>query len=415
MVGINHHTAPVEVRERLDLSNGQLESLLDGLLAIAGVDEVVALSTCNRVEVVVCHASSCDPTEDLAASLLGSGGLDADRYRASLFELSGREAIRHVFRVAASLDSMIVGEPQILGQMKEQFALSANADAAGPILHRVFEKSFTVAKRIRSETGIASRAVSVASAAVDLAGKIFESLRGRSVMLVGTGEIGEMTARHFSATGMGRLMVSNRTFEGAVELARNLGGTPVPFERFPMYLPLADLVIGSAGGGVLLDAETVEEALLERKGSPVFFIDLAVPRNFDAAINDIENAYLYDIDDLTAVVEENLGERRRDAIEGEAIVEEEVDGFWSWLEKLELAPTIVELRELAEDIRQQEVERSLRHMPTLGTAERENLELMSRAIVNKLLHTPTSVLKEESDEAALVSAVRRLFRLGKRR
>jgi glutamyl-tRNA reductase len=211
-------------------------------------------------------------------------------------------------------------------------------------------------------------------------------------------------------------MVANRSFGSAVELARSLDGTPVPFERIPMYLPLADLVVGSSAGGVMLEAESVSAAMDERRGVAMFFIDLAVPRNFDAAINNIDNVYLYDIDDLTEVAEENLTERRRDAVAGEILVEEAVEGFWGWLEKLEVVPTIVELRELAESIRRDEVERTLRRMTRLSGEEREGVESMSRAIVNKLLHQPTSVLKEErstSEESRLLSALQRLFRLGR--
>ncbi|RMD82781.1 MAG: glutamyl-tRNA reductase [Candidatus Dadabacteria bacterium] len=416
IVGVNHHTAPVEVRERLALGDsGTFEQFLRELVEIPGVHEAVALSTCNRVEVVTCCDGGPGLANELGMRLLRRGGIDPGEGRNYLFELRGREAVRHVFRVASSLDSLVVGEPQILGQMKAQFAKSAAAHAAGPILHRVFHKGFSVAKRVRTETGVASRAVSVASVAVDLASKIFESLDNRTVMLIGAGEIGEAAARSFMSAGAVSVMVANRTFETAVELARAFNGTPIPLDRMRMYLPLADLVVGSAGGGQLLDRNDVRALMKERKNRPVFFIDLAVPRNFDPGINDVDNAYLYDIDDLDAVVSENLGERKREAIRGEAIVEQEVDRFWRWMEQLDAVPTIVELRDLAERIRREEVERTLPRLNGLSEHDREAIEAMTKAILNKLLHHPTAVLKEDrssEEHVALLAALRELFRLG---
>ncbi|RMF21096.1 MAG: glutamyl-tRNA reductase, partial [Deltaproteobacteria bacterium] len=245
--------------------------------------------------------------------------------------------------------------------------------------------------------------------------KIFETLDNRSVLLIGAGEIGEAAARSFVGAGATSVMVANRTFETAVELARAFGGTPVPLERMRMYLPLADLVVGSAGGGQLLDRGDVRALMKERKNRPVFFIDLAVPRNFDPAINDVDNAYLYDIDDLESVVSENLGERQREAIRGEAIVEQEVDRFWRWMEQLEAVPTIVELRDLAERIRREEVERTLARLHGLSDGDRETIEHMTKSILNKFLHRPTAVLKDEhaaEDHVHLVAALRDLFGLG---
>jgi glutamyl-tRNA reductase len=416
LVGVTHRTAPVDVRERLAIANGRLEDLVRSLLALPHVREAVVLSTCNRVEVVACCSAGEEIGSPIKSHLLELGGLDASGHADYLFELRGREAVRHVFRVAASLDSMVVGEPQILGQLKEQFALCASIEAAGPVLHRVFNKGFSVAKRVRNETGVAGGVVSIASVAVDLARKIFETLEGRSVMLVGIGEIGEAAARAFASAGASRVMVANRTFETAVELARSLDGTPVPFERMTNYLPLADLVVGCAGGGEVISRDTVKRVMRERLNRPVFFIDLAVPRNFDAQINSLDSAYLYDIDDLTTVVEENMGERKRDAVYGEAIVEEEVDRFWRWYEKLDVVPTIVDLRERAERFRRDEVARTLAKISALTPDDRDRIDQMTRAIVNKLLHSPTSALKQErsvDEEIALLEAARELFGLEK--
>jgi len=413
VIGLSHHTAPVEVRERAAAACADGAAALRGVAAIAGVQETVLVSTCNRFEVVACCSGNSAAIDAIAGFVAGAAGLSGPSDL--VFKLHGRDAVRHVFRVASSLDSMIVGEPQILGQLKQQFDESAAGDAAGPVLFRVFHKSFSVAKRVRTETAVASRSVSVAATAVDLATSIFESLKGRVVMLLGAGETGEIAARHFLAAGVGQIIVVNRTFESAVELARELSATPVPLDRFRSYLPLADLVVGSAAGGLLLSTQDVHAALRERRGNPMFFIDLAVPRNFDAGIPSIDGAYLYDIDDIAAVVEDNIDERRREAVRAEAIVEAEVDQFWQWFEGLDVVPTIVELREYADSIRRGEVEKALSRMPSVSEDDRERIHQMSRAIVNKLLHHPTQALRGEGsaqDESRLLSAVRRLFRLG---
>jgi glutamyl-tRNA reductase len=414
VVGVSHHTAPVEVRERLARACENGAAFLRGLTDLRGVQEAVLLSTCNRVEVAACCSPEPGGIDAIAGTLAAAGGIDGGQIGGLVFTLRGRDAVRHLFRVASSLDSMVVGEPQILGQLKTQFDLASAADAAGPVLFRVFHKSFSVAKRVRTETGVASKSVSVAATAVDLATSIFESLEGRTVMLLGAGETGEIAARHLQAAGVGQVIVVNRTFENAVDLARELSATPVPLERYHSYLPLADLVVGSAGGGQILGAEDVRPALAQRRGNPMFFIDLAVPRNFHASIQELDGAYLYDIDDLAAVVEDNLGERRREAVKGEAIVEAEVDQFWQWFESLDVVPTIVELREYADSIRRSEVERALAKM-SIGDEDRERIHQMTRAIVNKLLHHPTQVLRGEGstvEESRLLAAVRRLFRLG---
>ncbi|MFN2376998.1 MAG: glutamyl-tRNA reductase [Candidatus Binatia bacterium] len=414
VVGVSHHTAPVEVRERLAAASADTASFLREVTGRSGVQEAALVSTCNRVEVVACCSDQAGAAE-LACVFAETGGFAADDAAGFVFTLQGRDAVRHLFRVASSLDSMVVGEPQILGQLKQQFDRSAACDAAGPVLFRVFHKGFSVAKRVRTETGVASRSVSVAATAVDLASSIFETLDGRTVMLLGAGETGEIAARRFLAAGVGQVIVVNRTFETAVDLARDLGATPVPLDRFRSYLPLADLVVGSAAGGQLVTAEDVGAALRERRGNPMFFIDLAVPRNFDAAIQDLDGAYLYDIDDLAAVVEDNLDERKREAVRGEAIVEAEVEQFWQWFERLDVVPTIVELREYADSIRRGEVDKALARMTALSDDDRERIHQMTRAIVNKLLHHPTQVLKGEGstvEESRLLSAVRRLFGLG---
>jgi len=316
--------------------------------------------------------------------------------------------------VASSLDSMVVGEPQILGQLKEFYARAASVGATGTILHRCFHKAFSVAKRVRTETGIAGRAVSVSSAAVELALKIFDRLDGKTAMLIGAGKMGALAARHLVAHGVTETIITNRTFDHAVELAREFGGTPVPFEHFGKYLHLADIVIGAtAATAFVLTRPVVHDVLRERKGRPVFCIDLSVPRNFDPSINELDNAYLYDVDDLAGVTEENRGERAEEAEKAEAIVTGEVDAFWLWLGHLEVVPTIVALREKAETIRRGELDKTLRALKELSPQERAALDALTTAIVNKLLHAPITRLKQRDHrtETFYVDAMRRLFDL----
>jgi len=415
LVGLNHRTAPVEVRERVAFANSHLEPSLHRLMAVEGVAEGAILSTCNRVEVVACGSDPAAVGAALPRFLAREHGVLEPALATHLYTHADREAVRHLFRVAASLDSMVVGEPQILGQMKEQYAAAAAAGASGQILHRCFHKSFSVAKRIRRETGIAERAVSIGSAAVELARGIFDRLDDKSALLLGAGTMGELTARQLLAQGVGSVMVANRTFDRAIEVARTLGGTPVPWERLARYLPLADLVIAAASGeGFLLGRPVLEDAMRERRHRPIFLIDLAVPRALDPEVNHLDNVYLYDIDDLEGVVAGNRGARAREAAKAETIVDAEVDAFWRWFTGLDVVPTIVALREQMETIRRQELERGLAALGPVDERQREAIERLTQAIVNKVLHAPVTVLRRHQADAAeafYVEAVRRLFRL----
>jgi glutamyl-tRNA reductase len=324
--------------------------------------------------------------------------------------------VRHLFRVAASLDSMIVGEPQILGQLKEQYAIAAAVGASGRVLHRCFHKSFSVAKRVRTETGIAERAVSVGSAAAELARGIFDQLQDKTALLIGAGSMGELTARQLLAQGVGSVMVTNRTYDRAIDVARDLGGMPVPFDRLGRYLPMADLVIGAASGdGFLLTPAVVDEAMRERRRRPMFLVDLAVPRSFDPRVNQLDSVYLFDIDALEGVIADNRGARVREAAKAETIVDAEVEAFWRWFSGLDVVPTIVALREKLEGIRQREVACGLQGVAELDARQREAVERITRSIVNKILHEPLTALRrgeQDGGEPIDVDAARRLFRLG---
>jgi glutamyl-tRNA reductase len=415
LVGLNHRTAPVEVRERVAFANGQLEPSLRRLLEMEGVIEGAILSTCNRVEVIACGADAERVGSGLPAFLAREHGVPEAAIAAHLYVHSGREAVRHLFRVAASLDSMVVGEPQILGQLKEQYATAAATGASGQILHRCFHKSFSVAKRVRAETGIAEKAVSIGSAAVELARGIFDRLDDKSALLLGAGAMGELTARQLLKEGVGSLLVGNRTLDRAVVVARELGGIPVPFEQLGRYLPLADLVVAAASGDdFLLRPRAVDEAMRERRRRPMFLIDLAVPRALDPDLNALDGVYVYDIDDLEGVIADNRGARAREAVKAESIVESEVDAFWRWFTSLDVVPTIVALRARLETIRRRELERTLASLGASDPRQQEAIERLSHAIVNKILHAPLSALRghqAEPDEAFYVEAVRRLFRL----
>jgi glutamyl-tRNA reductase len=414
-VGLNHRTAPVEVRERVAFANGKLESSLKRLLEMDGVVEGAILSTCNRVEVIACGADPKRVVVGLPTFLAREHGVPEVAIEGHLYVHTGREAVRHLFRVAASLDSMVVGEPQILGQLKDQYAAAAAIGASGQVLHRCFHKSFSVAKRVRAETGIAEKAVSIGSAAVELARDIFDRLDDKSALLLGAGAMGELTARQLLKEGVGSLMVGNRTLDRAVVVARELGGIPVPFEQLGRYLPLADLVVAAASGDeFLLRPKTVDEAMRERRRRPMFLIDLAVPRAFDPELNALDGVYLYDIDDLEGVVADNRGARAREAVKAESIVEAEVDAFWRWFTSLDVVPTIVALRARIETIRRREVERTLAALGVSDARQQEGIERLTHTIVNKILHAPLTALRghqAEPDEAFYIEAARRLFGL----
>ncbi|HUR70707.1 MAG TPA: glutamyl-tRNA reductase [Candidatus Limnocylindrales bacterium] len=420
IVGLNHRSAPIEVRESVAFESAYLHDALTRLRNYSSIDEGVILSTCNRVEVVAAASDSTTAYSEIGRFLSEQ---KAQRHGIALtehtYQYRGVEAIRHLFRVAASLDSMVVGEPQILGQLKQHYDAAQQAGSVGTILHRLFHRSFSVAKRVRSETGIGSGAVSLSSVAVDLAKRIFDRFDDKTVMLIGAGKMGDLMARHLQSHGVRSLMVTNRTFERAVELAERIHGNPIRFEDFPQYLKMADLVIGCTGAPeVLVNAAQVDRVLRERKHKAMFFIDIGDRRNFDGKINDLDNVYLYNIDDLRNVAEENLQGRSNEAAKAEGIVSEEVQSFVRWIGSLEQVPTITALRQRFDDIRRGEIDKSLGGvLKTLSPEQRAALEDMTTAMINKFLHAPITELKrrgdrDNDDEAALyLAALKKLFDL----
>jgi glutamyl-tRNA reductase len=343
------------------------------------------------------------------------GNLDAAELKRCLYVHRDREAVRHLFRVAASLDSLVMGEPQILGQVKEAYRRAVDHHATGVLLNRLVHHALRTAKRVRTETGIAGNAVSVSYAAVELAKKIFGGLQGKTILLVGAGEMSELAARHLLRQGVERILIANRTYARAEELAEAFQGTPVAFDRLPEVLPEVDIVIASTGApGYVVTAEMVAAALRRRRNRLLFLIDIAVPRDIDPAAGEIENVYLYNIDHLQDVVDANRETRLAEAKKAEGIVAEEVAVFEAWFNALAVVPTIVALRGKMEGIVRGELERSAHWLGGLSAEERSRIEGLAAAVVNKILHDPIAGLKEESigkDELPYVAAVRRLFKL----
>jgi glutamyl-tRNA reductase len=419
IVGMSHRSAPIDVRESVAFEAAYVREALGRLRAYPSIQESAILSTCNRVEVVAASSNSGSAAEEIKSFLAQRRDRkDRDGLEDHVYVHRGAEAVRHLFRVAASLDSMVVGEPQILGQLKEHYNAARAAGTVGTILHRLFHRSFSVAKRVRNETAIANRAVSVSSVAVELAKRIFDRLDDKTVMLIGAGKMGDLMARHLQRSGVHSLMVTNRTFERAVELAGRIHGSPILFEDFPRYLTLADLIIGCTGSPeILLDASTVDKVLRERKQKAMFLIDIGDRRNFDPAINDLDNVYLYNIDDLKGVAEENLQERSNEAEKAEGIVQEEAHNFIRWIDSLEQVPTITALRQRLEEIRQRELERSLGgNLKDLTDKQKAALEDMTTAMMNKVLHAPMARLKldfrdDDEEKTLYIAALKKLFDL----
>ena len=417
VTGMNHRSAPVEVRERFAVVDPG--PALAKLVASDEVEEAVLVSTCNRVEAVALvrdlDAGRLRLRSFFRRELAGEAALPpAVALEEVLYEHTGAVALQHVLRVTASLDSLVVGEPQILGQMKDAWRAALASGACGPILSRLFERAFSTAKRVRSETAIGERPVSVARVAVDLARQIFEDLADKSALLVGAGEMIELALEALRAQGLTGVRVANRTRRHAEELAARFGASAHGLDELPALLAGSDVVLTCLGGDApLLGRRLFEEALRARRGRPLFAIDIAVPRNVAPEVNQLENVYLYDLDDLVGVAEANVEQRRREQLRAEAIVLEEQQRFDAWLAVLQAVPTIRDLRARAERLRVAELERALGRLG-LDPAQREGVEQLSRALVNKLLHAPVSHLREaaERDEAlAHLEAARALFGL----
>jgi glutamyl-tRNA reductase len=414
VIGLSHRTAPVELRECLDFGRGGLEAALDALAARGLGREAVVLSTCNRAEVyaVVETDSAADAIRGFFSEY---HGIEYSRMAEHLYAYKGADAARHLFRVAAGLDSLVVGEPQILGQVKAAYGTAQERQFTGALTNRLFHSAFGVGKRVRTETGLGEGAVSVSYAAIALARKIFGDLSGLNVLIIGAGEMAQLTGIHLQSQGVKQINIASRTLSTADALAQQLSGRAVPWTDLDAALGAADIVVTATGAAeTVLRRPRVEEAMRPRRNRPLFIIDIAVPRDVEASVGDLDQVFLYDIDDLQTIVKENLARRSGELQRADAIVEEEVVKFAAWMQSREIIPTVVALRHRFEEIRQAELNRLAPKLAGLPPEARARVDEITRLMVEKLLLTPTEQLKATSDEATIVAyadALNRLFSL----
>jgi glutamyl-tRNA reductase len=417
VIGLNHKTAAVEMRERLAGFITQNGPALLAIKEIPELMETLLLSTCNRVELLFTSEEPDRTIQELVRYWAGGIHESPSDFLPELYILRSDKAIQHLFRVAAGLDSMVLGEPQILGQIKEAYREAVRHHTTGVILNRLMHKTFSVAKRIRTETGIASHAVSVSFAAVELAKKIFQDLSGKKVLLIGAGEMAELAAEHLLNNRVQKFIVANRTLERAMELARRWQGQAIALEEIPSALFESDIVISSTGAPeIVILYSQVKRIMKQRKQRPLFFIDIAVPRDIDPKINTMDNVYLYDIDDLQGIVHQNMSERKKEALQAERIVQEEGIKFGSWLKGLEVVPTIISLRKKMEGILQGEWKKAGPALEGLSPEQQKAIEQMTGSIINKILHDPISFLKDpghEDHKDEKIDRIQKIFRLNK--
>ncbi|HAO93481.1 MAG: glutamyl-tRNA reductase [Deltaproteobacteria bacterium GWC2_56_8] len=415
IVGLNHKTSPIEIREKLSFPSQTIGEPLKKLTNNFGLNEGVILSTCNRVEVLAITNDMEKGVWQIKRFLSDFHSIPLEKLDEHLYVHLGEDAVKHLFRVGAGLDSMVMGEPQILGQVKDSYGHAVQYNTAGVIVNKLYHKAFQVAKRIRSETKIGESAVSISFAAIELARKIFGDLSGKSCMLIGAGEMAELAAKHLLTNGIREILVANRTYEKAVEMVKGFGGTAIMFREFPHYLKNVDIVIASTGApNFIIRPDQIHEVMRERKQKPMFFIDISVPRNIDPLVNNIDNCYVYDVDDLQGVVVANLQERSKEAEAAEKIVDEEIEKFYRWIKSLDVVPTIISLRQTCDQIRKAEVQKALTSLNHLSEKDRKVLDAMTSAIVNKILHHPVTHLKKEANKVEgdlYIDTIRKLFDL----
>jgi glutamyl-tRNA reductase len=397
LVGVNHTTAPIEIRERLAIPAGCLAEATRTLIHQPGIREGIILSTCNRVELLTLQEGEATRGDSLLEFLQEYFALPPSSITPHLYEYREGEAVRHLFRVASSLDSMVVGEPQILGQVKESYTVAREVGAVNGSLDSLLQRAFTVAKKVRSETQIGSSSVSIASVAVDLARKIFGSLEGKTVLLVGAGKMSELAARHLIQQGAKRILVANRTLERAEKIAAQFEGAVIPFEDLYAQTPRADIVITSTGAPQKIFSKSHGQQFLQsRRNRPMFFIDIAVPRDVDPRMNEVEGCFIYDIDDLQQVAVANLADRGREAAAAESIISQEVEKYQQRVQSRGAAPAIVALQQNAEAIREAELVRASKRLASLTQEQREAVEALTRSLTAKLLHPQMEALRESA-------------------
>jgi glutamyl-tRNA reductase len=418
--GCNYRNAPIELRERLAFPEHDLPAALGRLLEVDAVDEGLILSTCNRVEVLARiddqATDGAQAVRDFLCADRGVSGEELDRHSYHFVE---REAVQHLFSVASGLDSMILGEPQIQGQVKQAYRIAQRAGSTGPILERLLQQCLSTAKRVRTDTGISRNAVSVAFAAVNLAKQIFGELRGRTALVIGAGKMGELVARHLLTSGVGELLVTSRTYSRAVVSAAGVGGRPVEWDDILERLSSVDIVVScTAAPRIVLNRTRVAQAVKRRRGQPLFMIDIAVPRDIDPSVNNLDNVYLYDIDGLQGVVDANIEERRKAAQQAQEEISRDVKSFLLWRRSLEITPTIVSLRERLGELGTRELARFRRKLGQLDGDQEQVLDEMVRGLIQKILHRPVVHLRksvERGDTDACTAMYRAIFGLDHRR
>lgn len=415
VIGLNHKTAPVEIREQLAFSEAEASQALAALHHEDNIRELALLSTCNRVELIMAAKNSVKAVETAKTLVAQLKNISIAQFEQALYILKGDNAVRHVFKVASSLDSLVVGEPQILGQIKDAYRLAIKHKTGGVILNRLFHRTFFIAKRVRTETGIGDHAVSVSYAAIELARKIFGNLQGKKALLIGAGEMAELAVEHLLRHNTGELYVVNRTFEHGVNLARRFDARAMRFEEITDCLKIVDIVISSTGApDFIIRRDQMKKMMRIRKNRPLFFIDIAIPRDIDPQINHLSNVYVYDIDDLKGVIDENIQDRKKEAVKAERMIEEAVIHFRKWYESLSVVPTIVAIRQKMDRIAKTEIHKTLKSLDHLSSSDRQAIHRMGDALVSKMLHDPIMALKQNNryrDKALHLDITRRLFNL----
>jgi glutamyl-tRNA reductase len=413
IVGLNHKTAPVEIREKIAFQEHRINDALQRLTENQTISEALILSTCNRVEIYAVSEQDENILEKEVVKFISEfHNISENNFKEHLYIHKNKNAVRHIFRVGASLDSMVVGEPQILGQLKDAYRFSTDFKASKIILNKLLHKAFFVAKKVRTETEIASSAVSISFAAVELAKRIFETLQNKKIMLIGAGEMCELAARHLLSNGASEIFIANRTYSRAEALAKEFNGHPIPFDNLDMFLEKTDIVISSTGAPhYILTYDKLKPIAKSRKQKPIFMIDIAVPRDIDPKVNDIESIYLYDIDDLRQVVEKNWESRKNEAEKAELIVLQETEAFMEWIKSLNVVPVIKKLRRKFENIGKEETEKFLKKLNGLDENQKEIVQYLTHSIINKLLHEPSVNLKKNSNSGYYIEAIKNIFNL----
>lgn len=414
LIGVNHKTAPVALREKLSFSREETLAALEDLTQHPDIKEALIFSTCNRTEILYVSGSDSS-VDDITLFVSAQKQIAVSEFASALYVLHQDEAVRHIFRVASSLDSMMVGEPQILGQVKQAYRTAVEAGASGVLLNRMMHKAFSIAKQVRKETGIGDNAVSISYAAVELANKIFSDLSTKSVLLLGAGEMAELAVEHLMSHNVKQVLVANRTFENAVTLAEKFRGQALGFEEKESALAEVDIIISSTGATqYVITADQVKKAMKKRQYRTLFFIDIAVPRDIDPKINALSNAYVYDIDDLKTIVASNIQQREHETVKAERFVAQAVVKFRKWLDSLAIVPTIKAINDKMTAIVEMECDKTLAHLEHLPEQDRAAIRRMTRAIASRAIHDPILFLRNTGshrDDSLYLNVTRQLFNL----